>query len=932
MAESSDTMNIIVRLRDQISKNLRNVNKEIKILPRVTKLASRGFDHLKSRMAALKGAVFSLQTAIAGIGVALTVGSFLDVAKTFETLGVQLETIQGSSEKAEKSLKWIADFTATTPYELEEVAGAFVKLEAYGINATKWMKMLGDTASSMGKGIMQTVEMFADAMTGEFERIKEFGAKAKVEGDKVTFAWKQHGEAMTLTADKTADGIIGALSQIFSRFEGGMEKQSKTWSGMMSNLMDQWTMFQKAIMDAGVFKALKDALRDVLTHFENWVKVNQKLIEQKVPEYIKTVKKAISDLWDWVKKVKKLFDVLPDSIVGIAGMGLIGRILLGGPKGFLLALGFVAYKVGNAFSEMIYHVDNFKTQLQKREKEIISIMSNIAGGAENIEKILADESHRKYKFLKKYSDELELIADKLKILEGLELKKEFALSPDEFMGVVKLGDEIDKVVKKAKVISKKIKPILIGTTLSWDAADVKAATEKLLSELDYLHQEGIIKAKEYYEKKKDLLIDDAEAQIAILEELKKVEEKGKVTKKGKVEIDLTKIREYSRAIIAKETELSSMLIQLKRDEGKDIKQLEKEANEEILQQKETMYNALKWKAEGYLEFRIGLLAQEYQEFLKHSENESLALQWLNEQKKLLLDEHLQNTNEGYALLTNLSQRTAEAMEQTFSDYFFDLMEGKFDTWRERLHALLVSVQRIAADVMGQIAKEWLVAGVKKLFSMRQESVLAQQKIAQLLQEKTATLALTTTQGTQIGVVSALTAAYTALAVAKTAAGFAGLSGGGIVGSVVGGVDVGVPAMMASGGTVPGVSPTPKSDNILARLTAGEFVQPVDVVKKYGVDVMEGMRQKVFPKQMFQSFGINLPKSISVPKRNYATGGPVTSVKQGVEQQGEKPPVEVKIVNYTDPSEVRNFLATTDGEDAILNVLSSRQTEVRRLVR
>jgi hypothetical protein len=37
----------------------------------------------------------------------------------------------------------------------------------------------------MGKDMMQMIEAVADASTGEFERLKEFGIKASKQGDQV---------------------------------------------------------------------------------------------------------------------------------------------------------------------------------------------------------------------------------------------------------------------------------------------------------------------------------------------------------------------------------------------------------------------------------------------------------------------------------------------------------------------------------------------------------------------------------------------------------------------------------------------------------------------------------------------------------------------------------------------------------------------------
>jgi hypothetical protein len=47
------------------------------------------------------------------------------------------------------------------------------------------------------------VEAFNDAITGEFERLKEFGITAKANGDKVALTFR----GQTVEVKKTADGI-----------------------------------------------------------------------------------------------------------------------------------------------------------------------------------------------------------------------------------------------------------------------------------------------------------------------------------------------------------------------------------------------------------------------------------------------------------------------------------------------------------------------------------------------------------------------------------------------------------------------------------------------------------------------------------------------------------------------------------------------------
>jgi phage tail tape-measure protein len=92
--------------------------------------------------------------------------SVVDVSADFEGFQASLETIEGSSDKAKKSLDWIADFATKTPYEMAELTRAFIKLKNAGLDPTDGsLETLGDTASAMNVPLNQAVEAMTDAMT-----------------------------------------------------------------------------------------------------------------------------------------------------------------------------------------------------------------------------------------------------------------------------------------------------------------------------------------------------------------------------------------------------------------------------------------------------------------------------------------------------------------------------------------------------------------------------------------------------------------------------------------------------------------------------------------------------------------------------------------------------------------------------------------------
>ncbi len=175
-------------------------------------------------------------------------GAALKTAGDFEKLETSLRTsFNGNSEAARKAFKVITDFAAKTPFQVEQVADAFIKLKNLGLDPSeKALTAYGNTASAMGKSLNQMIEAVADASTGEFERLKEFGIRASKQGDQVSFTFK----GVTKTVKMESAAIEGYLMNIGQTdFAGGMEAQSKTFLGRLSTLKDSVSLLLKDFGD-----------------------------------------------------------------------------------------------------------------------------------------------------------------------------------------------------------------------------------------------------------------------------------------------------------------------------------------------------------------------------------------------------------------------------------------------------------------------------------------------------------------------------------------------------------------------------------------------------------------------------------------------------------------------------------------------------------
>ncbi|CAL4866735.1 hypothetical protein MMA231_00979 [Asticcacaulis sp. MM231] len=279
-------------------------------------------------LSTLGGLTAGLTGLLGGVSfIALGVG-IIGVNSQFEKFQATLETIyDGDAGRAKSALVWIQKFAKDTPYELDQVTDAFVKLSSYGIDPqVRALKTLGNAASGMNKSLDQAVEAMADARTFEFERLKEFGITSQQQADKVRFTYTKAGKATTIVVKKTAEDVQNALLNIFdARFMGGMDRQSKTLSGIWSNLMDFWTGFQKKIGDKGVF----DKVKTKLGGFLDWL--NDPKNQSKIDEWSTKISDALG----------KLFDAFTDLVTKIEWVKLID-----GLTNFVKWLGNLIDKVG----------------------------------------------------------------------------------------------------------------------------------------------------------------------------------------------------------------------------------------------------------------------------------------------------------------------------------------------------------------------------------------------------------------------------------------------------------------------------------------------------------------------------------------------------------------------------------------------------------
>ncbi|HNR65325.1 MAG TPA: hypothetical protein PKJ95_03405, partial [Atribacterota bacterium] len=321
----------------EIEKNLKEVNKQLgeekklmgllreeanklieteKTLQEEGKKASNALDsfaHIQN-LQTIAASFSVISDSLSGVG-----NSLIDAAAKSETLKTAMYTaFQGAKDQADAMMSWAKNFANVTPFETNEVVEATIKLKAYGVSASEIpakLQQIGDMASGMGKGLNQAVEAYADAQTGELERLKEFGiTKAMID--------KQMGGTLLNAQGQVKDlsKLMEGLSQIMEqRFAGGMQKQSETFSGAVSNMR-------------GEIQTLKETFGNLL---------------------LPTVKDVTIELTKFIKYVQDMPPELQKTVIAFGGMGTGLALIATGISGaisVLAPLGVVVNTLGTSIA------------------------------------------------------------------------------------------------------------------------------------------------------------------------------------------------------------------------------------------------------------------------------------------------------------------------------------------------------------------------------------------------------------------------------------------------------------------------------------------------------------------------------------------------------------------------------------------------------
>ena len=283
----------------------------------------------------LRSSIFSIQSALIGIGGGLAVRSLVNVGSEVENLGVRFNFLFGNVKEGTKAFNNLIGFAAKVPFSLQEISTASGNLAVVAKDAddlTRILKITGNVAAVTGLDFRQTAEQIQRAFAGGIaaaDVFRERGVRALL--------------GFEAGVQKTAAETIKAFEETFGpdgRFGKATEVLATTFTGTLSMLSDKLFKFRLETNRAGFFDFIKNALVVVNRTIETNAKAMSEFsnaVGQGLVTFIKQALLGSAALIDALRPlfsvigigISGLLDVIKGLPPGIREMGILGFLLLG---------------------------------------------------------------------------------------------------------------------------------------------------------------------------------------------------------------------------------------------------------------------------------------------------------------------------------------------------------------------------------------------------------------------------------------------------------------------------------------------------------------------------------------------------------------------------------------------------------------------------
>jgi TP901 family phage tail tape measure protein len=931
-------LDIVIKLRDAASRGLKSIDRNITGLGKSATSATNGLKTMYASLAAIAGVL---------AGGALLGKSIKDFAAFDDNMRAAGAVTKATTEELKLMTQAAKDMGRETRYTAAQAAEALRFLGMAGLSATQATEALPDvlnlaaagmldlgTAADITTNVLSAFGLEVEDLSRVNDVLVQTFTNSNVNLTEIGEAFKIVGPIAKGVGSDFEDlvGTIGALGNAGIKGTlAGTALKNAIDALLIPTAKEKDLMAQLEGRLGGVALQIKDASGDfigfekILVQLEKAGLRGEEALQlfgmRAGPGMAALLNMGSEGLGELIEKLRESGGVSKE-IAGQMEAGLGGEI-----RRSISLFESLKNTLGEAFGPKAIE---FLKVFQDTLRDVIAVIEDLAQSGEidtlgdmiitsfNAVNFVVAKTYRAFRLLGALianmaalaTGDIGIITEAVKGINEEFEKLTGTFKPDVVVGEItqEMYDELNKAAKPDGPIGKGAKEVgdtIASNIISYPSiqaqlksalvrlnADLKLESEKIKGEYD----QGLINLESYYDQRASIVTRKIEAELAILRELLARED------------DVSKKSILAAQIYSKEEQLNLELLKLENEKVK----AEDKLREDRLK-KESKINDLKLKAEKAYQDQKDRVKEEGVTTLDAQFAKELADLQTKQNSELAVVKSYHEQLYQAKVEANASEAELERAKQEEMAAIRDQSAAQSEEKAQLIADQNLRLQEYKLNNLKTIAN-----GTAQIFTQLYEMTGKKNKEFFYI-AKAAAIAEATMNVAQ-GVTKAM-----------AQGGVWGIAQGAIV-AAAGAAQIATIASqgLAEGGEVLGHSPNDKADNIPAMLTANEYVHPVDSVKYYGKSIMEGIRTKSIPKSLFSGFAYG--GYVKKGRSHFAEGGMVSGDGQNIGGGPNGGPGDINIINVTDPSQIDQYLSTSEGQDAVLNVLGARPEAAQRMLK
>ena len=288
--------------------------------------------------------------------------SVLNKTGAFETLQVQLNSVEKSAVLGAHAFKQLKQLALDTPFGVQGLTETYTLLKNFGLDPmTGALQAATDQSAKLG-GSQETLTRIARGLGQAWGKQKLQGEEALQLIDAGVPVWDLLGKKLNRTTaelqDMSSKGLLGrdAIRQLIQSMEedakGAAASQVGTWQGMVSQLQDIWDQYLAEIGNSGPLEAAKAQVKALMDA------IAQAMADGSAADMGRNLAAIISTLGETIRVtigfVREHADAIKLLIGSYVGMKVLVQVVqwvgaLSAALNTLLAMGSAKLALGVAF-------------------------------------------------------------------------------------------------------------------------------------------------------------------------------------------------------------------------------------------------------------------------------------------------------------------------------------------------------------------------------------------------------------------------------------------------------------------------------------------------------------------------------------------------------------------------------------------------------